>query len=381
MDMHKDSGVSPVIATVLLIALSVVLIALVTAVVMAGINSFTPVENKVVGFTVEVNATNNSALITPVSGTDRPFMESYRVYTNNGHWDSSDAGELTIPQFNSTVTYVNIVGNFTDHVTALVFSGKVVVEGGVIVVEPTESPYYVVGEEGYDNVSAFAESINDWYNRTYGTTYPVVSGDSNTLVFSNDEPILVGDQPIVISEENLGYITSGNFQVILTGDGSIQRAPGYTGALFIIGTGSNKVTITDGTLILDGDKQNTSAESAALIIEVGATLDLQNYGSLIVKDNYNAASGGNGGGIYNGGTFTVSGSDILIRILNNTATNGGGIYNAGTLNKLSNTYIEYNHATSLGGAIYNSGTVKNSVITYSGNTVGPSYTPEDYLYP
>ena len=138
MNKIKDNGVSPVIGTILLVALSIILVSLVSVSVMSAVGSFTPVENKVVGFTVQVNASNNSALVTPVSGTDLPFLLSYRVYTDNGHWDKPDAGSLTVPNFNSAVTYVNIVGNFTDEVTGLVFSGKVVVEGGVAVVTPTD---------------------------------------------------------------------------------------------------------------------------------------------------------------------------------------------------------------------------------------------------
>ena len=249
-----------------------------------------------------------------------------------------------------------------------------------MVVVPVVNPYYDVGNESYNTTTEFADSINDWYNQTYGTTTPVITGTSSTLVFHNDEPIIVGCQPIVISSENLNDITGGNFQVTITGAGSIKRAQDYTGPLFVIGTGSNKVTITAGTLILDGDKQNTSAISPALVIDSGATLELQNAGSLLVQNNYNGAPGGNGGGIYNAGTISVAGTSILMQVTNNTAVNGGGIYNAGTLDKLSNTYVTNNHASSLGGAVYNTGTIKNSVITRTGNTVGPSFISDNTIY-
>lgn len=343
MDKIKDNGVSPVIATVLLIALSVVLIALVAAVVMAGVSSFTPVENKVVGFTVEVNATNNSALITPVSGTDRPFMESYRVYTNNGHWDSSDAGELTVPEFNSTVTYVNIVGNFTDHVTALVFSGKVVVEGGVIVVEPTESPYYVVGNDGYNTTFEFVDSINDWYNKFYNNASPgdpnyevvVVVDPSNDkdFTFFNELPIIVGNQPIEFSASNIDTLSDGNVKILIEEGGNIVRAPGYYDALLQIGnvsdTGTTMVTIEkkQGDPFTFNGSNIDGVTSPLIIVSPQGRLVVQKDATLVVENNLNLYGDGFGGGIFvdNGGELDVSGT---LRVISNSANYGGGIYKA-----------------------------------------------------
>ncbi|MDD2249306.1 MAG: hypothetical protein PHF90_06175, partial [Methanocorpusculum sp.] len=142
MDKITDSGVSPVLGTFLLLALSVVMIVLVMISVNGIMGEYTPVYDRSVGFTIEVNATDSTALITPVSGTDLPFLESYRVYTTNGQWDSPSPGGITVTDFNSTVHFVNIVGNFTDQVTALVFSGKVTIEGGQVVIEPVGGGYY-----------------------------------------------------------------------------------------------------------------------------------------------------------------------------------------------------------------------------------------------
>jgi hypothetical protein len=384
MDIRKDNGVSPVIATVLLLALSVVLIALVAVVVMAGVSSFTPVENKVVGFTVEVNATNNSALITPVSGTDRPFMESYRVYTNNGHWDSSDAGELTVPEFNSTVTYVNIVGNFTDHVTALVFSGKVVVEGGVVIVV---SPYYVVGSDGYNTTTEFADSFNDWYNTYYNTGlhpgdpgYDVVDDQfGNGLEFNNDLPIIIGNLPITISSGNIRDLTN-NFRISVSGGGNFTRAPGYESALFVINL--SKVKIEEGALILDG--MGLPATHPALEIIGSSELSIENGGDLLVKNNIN--SNGTGGGIYNEGTITIKNPGSLV-LTGNEAYIGGGIYNAGTIdiNKDGILTITGNEAYN-GGGIYNTGSITrhsqgdalitaNHAIHYGGGVYSYTWVP------
>ncbi len=371
MDKIKDDGVSSVIATVLLIALTVVLISLVSISIMAGIGSFVPAENKVVGFTVEVNATANTALVTPVSGNDLPFMESYRVYTNNGQWDKPDAGSLTVKDFNSTVTYVNIVGNFSDRVTALVFSGKVVVEGGVVVVEPTESPYYVVGTEGYAKTMEFADSFNDWYNTYYNTSlnlgdpgYEVVTVDINDkdFTFSNEYPIIVGDQPIEFSIENIHDLSYGNVQIIIAAAGNFERAPGYYDALLQIGNASDsgvtQVTVnhfSSDSLILNGSNID-GVMSALLVITSKGILSVPNGETLIVENNLNLYGDGFGGGIYvdDGGQLVVRGT---VRANSNSANYGGGIYKASggsvTTPGSGNIYYSGNTAVIAGPTIYN----------------------------
>ncbi|WP_319377931.1 type IV pilin N-terminal domain-containing protein [uncultured Methanocorpusculum sp.] len=377
MDTSKDSGVSPVIATVLLIALSVVLIALVAAVVMASISSFTPVENKVVRFTVEVNATNNTALITPVAGTDLPFMTSYRVYTNNGHWDSPDAQGIQVPDFNSTVTYVNIVGNFSDRVTALVFSGKVVIEGGVIIVTPVENPYYIVGEHGYTTTFEFVDSINEWYNKYYNNASPgdpnyeivveVHPSNNKDFTFTNENPIIVGDEPIELSPSNIQTLSYGDVKILIENGGNFERAPDYNGALLQIGnpldSGTTKVTITKSTGhedydhmvlngIMEGQTGNYDDINTALIdITSKGWLVIEKKATLILKNNRNVNGDGFGGGIFlaPSGKLDVNGD---LDIYNNTARYGGGIYRLGTVSGLNNINFTNNYALVLGDNIY-----------------------------
>jgi FlaG/FlaF family flagellin (archaellin) len=125
MRTKKNTGVSTVIGTVLLIALSVVLISVVSISVISGVDAFETLEHKVVGFTVEVNDTYDNAVIAPVSGKDLPYLQSYTVYTDTGATFSSDCNSCKVYHFDTNVTYVNIVGNFSDGITALVFSGRV----------------------------------------------------------------------------------------------------------------------------------------------------------------------------------------------------------------------------------------------------------------
>jgi len=313
------------------------------------------------------------------------------VYTNHGQWDSPDAGSITVTDFNSTVHYVNIVGNFTGHVTALVFSGKVVIEGGIVVVQPTGSIYYVVGEDGYDNISEFVASFNEWYHRYYPEAIgDAAEKDGNGINFINDLPIIVGDEPITISQGNIGGIQE-NFRISITGDGNFTRAPGYELALFVIDY--NKVKIEDGTLELDGMWE--PATHAALEVIGDSQVFIGTRGDVVVKNNFNST--GNGGGIYNEGTIDVNNFGSL-EVIGNTAYNGGGIYNTGNINvnnggsfeatgniayngggiyntgsltKTNNgdVSITYNSATHFGGGVYNTGSFPPSGdITYLGNT-------------
>ncbi|HJJ37998.1 MAG TPA: hypothetical protein O0X47_05595, partial [Methanocorpusculum sp.] len=301
MDKITDSGVSPVLGTFLLLALSVVMIVLVMISVNGIMGAYTPVYDRSVGFTIEVDATNSTALITPVSGTDLPFLESYRVYTTNGQWDSPSPGGITVTDFNSTVHFVNIVGNFTDQVTALVFSGKVTIEGGQVVIEPVGGGYYGDGSWGnYTNVTEFADVLNDWYHTYYNTTEDalIAGNDGRELNFNNHYPIIVS-QPIEISKDNIASLSDGNiFVSVITGGGTIIRAPGYVGPLFVIGETKNKVTIKDGTLIVDGDRVNTTAESAAVVVKPNAELDIGNNGFLVIQNNNNTNISSPGGGLY-----------------------------------------------------------------------------------
>ncbi|HJJ50117.1 MAG TPA: type IV pilin, partial [Methanocorpusculum sp.] len=362
------NGVSPVIGTILLVALSIILVSLVSVSVMSAVGSFTPVENKVVGFTVQVNASNNSALITPVSGTDLPFLESYRVYTNNGHWDKPDAGNITVPMFNSSVTYVNIVGNFTDRITALVFSGKVVVEGGVVVVEPDEPPggeYYEVGSEPYTNATEFVQSINEWqpgtivYENDYDNTgRPIIKKD-----------IIVANEPIMITAELLG--PGGVFEIAGNPTGNIpviSRAPGYNGALLVVEAG--KFQISYGEITFDG---MSHGNEPIIIVEAGTTFYAADY--FIVQNGKNEDGiGKEGGGMYIAGTVELHGSTS---ISSNSAKYGGGIFidRGGSLT-MSGGSITANSATVKGGGVYNKGTHT----LYSGTIDQTNAAPNGSVY-
>ncbi len=230
---------------------------------------------------------------------------------------------------------------------------------------PTPSPYYTVGSEPYANASEFVASLNAWQNGTAD----LVGGGNSLLLFRD---IIVGNEPIVLTPEIMGsdnvlYITDEWSPVFLENGKdniTISRAPGYTGALFVIETG----TLSSQTvqIVLDGTNQVGSAP--LLVIENGAMLSINEVLTVINGIN----EGGEGGGIYNAGALSVA--DRLI-IANNKAKNGGGIYNTGTSFSITACDIYGNAASEKGGGIYNTGS--NSVSINNPNATVHDNTATD----
>jgi len=366
MHTKKNAGVSTVIGTSLLIALSVVLISVVTLSVISGAGSFETLEHKIVGFTVEVNDTYDNAVIFPVSGKDLPYLLSYTVYTDTGTSFSSDCDPCKVYRFNENVTYVNIVGNFSDGITALVFSGRVnndtTIEGSTIV----DDPGFMYNSDGYASLQALATDINNWYHAYYNTADDAASlwhgngkgpqdddkgqkGETH-FVFKNSRPIIIAS-PLEISTDKIVSLAThdeSGLQILIRGNGNFIRAPGYTGSLLIFGYVDKQerkgLDIVEGDFVIDGDGQNTPASKPAVVIAYGAPVSI-NGGKLTVINNIN--TDGNGGGIYieNGGYLSNEGTLI---VTGNSAKYGGGIYIDGGTISGSTDGVNGNTATVAG---------------------------------
>ena len=131
---------------------------------------------------------------------------------------------------------------------------------------------------------------------------------------------------------------------------------GAGGGIFNSGTAT-----FDNVMFLD----NTAAElGGAICNPLGSTLTVT--GATIsgntITDVYGVSEGG---GIYNYGTATVSGSTLE----NNSADDGGAIYNIGTVTVLDDTFTN-NAASSDGGGIYSTGNITDSDSSFADNTAG-----------
>jgi hypothetical protein len=166
--------------------------------------------------------------------------------------------------------------------------------------------------------------------------------NGDTIVFS---PKLYG-QKITLTTGELDITKSLTIQGPAPGQGHIEVSGDQYGDSRVFEVGANAVVTLSGLFISNGHAINNPL--------VDPSLD------------------GQGGGIENAGTLTVSGCWLL----NNVADLlGGGIYNTGTLTVINST-LESNGADSgnggfgsgnSGGAIYNAGTLTVSGSTFSAN--------------
>ncbi len=151
---------------------------------------------------------------------------------------------------------------------------------------------------------------------------------------------MIGREPITIS-------TDLDVLVLNTGNGglsevTLSRAPNYEGSLLVIQSGADVSWAAGNNLILDG---MWHGEAPLLVIEDDASFAVH-YITMVNYTNPN----GNGGGIYNSGTFTASSP---VTISGNTAKNGAGLYNVGAISFSSNNIIQDNIASENGRGVYN----------------------------
>jgi predicted outer membrane repeat protein len=188
-----------------------------------------------------------------------------------------------------------------------------------------------------------------------------VFADSVITVTTNDDNTTSDGKcslPEAITNANNDAQT---FTDCVTGSGNDTILFDNTLGTATIALSSPLPTISDaeGLTIDGGSDIRISGGNSVQILNVfsGASLILQN---LTVTNGRNAT----GGGIYNGGTLTITNAIIS----NNTATiHGGGIFNNGTLTITNSLFSDNSAVGAAGGIINDSGTtlVKNS--TFVGN--------------
>jgi predicted outer membrane repeat protein len=142
--------------------------------------------------------------------------------------------------------------------------------------------------------------------------------------------------------------------VNINGQGRTVRldANSPNGSLITVGSG---ITLNLTNITLEGKSGNTAS---LITVNSGGHLNL-GTGALITGNT----TSGNGGGVLNSGTLTISGGAVR----NNTAASGGGVSNSGTLT-ISGGEISNNTATGSGGGVNNSGTLTISGGKVSNNT-------------
>ena len=185
------------------------------------------------------------------------------------------------------------------------------------------------------------------------TFYPIVFATPQTITLTNGTLTLGGSSTVAIAPIT---ITGPSAGVTISGDDS-----------FTVFTVDNSTTATlFGLTITDGFDN---------VIRGGEGGGIYNNGTLTVSNSTlanNAVGGGfgDGAGIFNNSTLTVSNSTFVD---NAASGGGGGIFNNGDNGTVtvSNSTLTGNTAT-FGGAIYNGGTLTVSASTLTGNSAGNS---------
>ena len=166
-----------------------------------------------------------------------------------------------------------------------------------------------------------------------------------------------------------GFLNTGSLRYCITQanqspGNTIVFQPGLAGMMTLSGTvglptiAQSMTIVGPGADVLIVSGFGIPTASSVLAIKAGATVSL--FGLTLV-----GGTAGDGGGISNAGTLTVSSCTIS----NNSAdSDGGGIFNAGTLT-VSNCTIANNSADfGDGGGIFNAGTLTVSNCTIANNS-------------
>lgn len=123
----KNDGVSPVIGTILLVAITVVLVAIISAVVMGMAGDVGNAH--VVGVKAVQNGTNASLLVT-ITGGDTSGLSKITVYNGSNHVSDKNFTTVGVPlEFSNTtlgkgLASLSIVGTFSDG-PQTIYTGKI----------------------------------------------------------------------------------------------------------------------------------------------------------------------------------------------------------------------------------------------------------------
>lgn len=254
---------------------------------------------------------------------------------------------------------------------------------------PTTSPYYTGGSEPFENISSLIDSINDWKPGVIAplTDGFELIGDleiaENPLVISADLLSDAGgtfvikdsggsiqrapgrsDSPLLVLGSSGGlHIISGALK--LDGMGQDSGAP-------LLEITSGAVFDINGNLILQNNVNRYATMPGGGLWNNG---DIILDGEITISGN----TAPKGGGIYNSGTLELNSNKIYIT--GNTATEkGGGIYNAGgsvTLTKIG--YIRANTAPAGNGKSYyaEAGSTTSGISGLITTSTGDTYRDTD----
>ena len=211
--------------------------------------------------------------------------------------------------------------------------------------------------------------------------YEIAHANKNTTI--DFAPSLSG-QTITLTSGELDITTGLTIQG--PGAGQLTISGGKNSRVFDVN--ASAPVVLSGLTVSGGDGYAVSGLAYPYDGEGGGILNLSTLtlSGCIVSGNSVSEIGLNfGGGIYNAGTLTLTGCTVSNNSafgspLDTTAGYGGGIYNAGTLTVSTSTLsgnVAYN---GFGGGIYNAGTLTVSNSTFNSNFDDFGTYTEDNIY-
>jgi len=132
--MKKNDGVSPVIGTILLVAITVVLVAIISAVVMGMTNDIG--SSKIVGVQVTESQTPNTILVTITGGANAGELTNLSVYAGSNKSTTTSENPIVVGKpytfggfgFTAdTLATISVVGTFNDGTNQSLYSSKVAI--------------------------------------------------------------------------------------------------------------------------------------------------------------------------------------------------------------------------------------------------------------
>jgi Na+-transporting methylmalonyl-CoA/oxaloacetate decarboxylase gamma subunit len=213
----------------------------------------------------------------------------------------------------------------------------------------------------------------------FSAVSPFVLGASNTVVSNEAElTAAVNNAPsgvsvVIAFDRDIIIVTP--LEILKGKDIRLVSEP-ETANFGIVGSfDSATISVGDGgVLSIDGISVTHENGYAGCGVYVGIGGTLRMYSGKISDNQFSTAKGGNGGGVYNDGTFVMSGGIIT----NNTARYyGGGVANWGDSFVMSGGEISGNTVSDRGGGVYHGkgeftmsgGEISNNWADFSGGGV------------
>ena len=156
----KDDAVSPVIGTILLVAITVVLVAIVAAVVMGMVGNMSETKNVGVIVTPYSDNTNQGVIVTVSSGADANKIDALYAYLDGKAFDVPEDSKVSKPGVGVPYAFSNppeaqtsvsgtvtVSATFQDNTTQVIYTGKVTLPA---ITEAAQSPKEEDTEENKD---------------------------------------------------------------------------------------------------------------------------------------------------------------------------------------------------------------------------------------